>query len=241
MTRILLRWGVVRCAAVYGQHHEAAPRYALGPQYSVTSDTQLRDLRHRIHSQLRPRAGAEQEGRMARSGRPSLTLRESFAALILAVSFVLSAGLAFGQKMPEASQGPSVAPSFILGKPEDYAGIDRCRSCNKPEFREYERTEFAAPPRFPIPAHECAYRAMCAMRLRIPPVSRSGKASPPLCHLARAQTNRQGNCSSRRSGATNCMSHRYCGNSQLQPCSQRREVGLHFHSESQTFGDDLHG
>src|SRR5450432_1822987 len=80
---------------------------------------------------------------MSTSGRPSLTLRESFAASILAASFVLSAGLAFGQKMPEATKGPSVAASFTVGNPEDYAGIDRCRSCHKPEFREYEKTAHA--------------------------------------------------------------------------------------------------
>jgi hypothetical protein len=44
------------------------------------------------------------------------------------------------QKLPEASQGPSVAPTFILGNAADYAGIDRCRSCHKPEYREYEKT-----------------------------------------------------------------------------------------------------
>jgi predicted CXXCH cytochrome family protein len=66
-----------------------------------------------------------------------------FAALILAVSFILSAGLASGQKMPESTQGPSIAASFVLGNPEDYAGIDRCRSCHKPEFREYEKTSHA--------------------------------------------------------------------------------------------------
>jgi predicted CXXCH cytochrome family protein len=75
--------------------------------------------------------------------QPGLTSREILAALIPAAFLILSAGLAVGQKMPESSQGTSVAPSFILGNPEEYAGIDRCRSCHKPEFREYEKTAHA--------------------------------------------------------------------------------------------------
>jgi predicted CXXCH cytochrome family protein len=49
----------------------------------------------------------------------------------------------FGQKMPEPREGSSVAPTFILGNPSDYAGIDRCRSCHKPEYRQYEKTAHA--------------------------------------------------------------------------------------------------
>lgn len=63
--------------------------------------------------------------------------------LIALLGVVLCAGYAFGQKMPGATQGPSVAPTFILGNPSDYAGIDRCRSCHKPEYREYEKTAHA--------------------------------------------------------------------------------------------------
>src|SRR5579859_227029 len=73
----------------------------------------------------------------------NLRFRAVFAALILATVIVLCACPVLGQKMPESAQGPSVAPSFILGNPGDYAGIDRCRSCHKPEFREYEKTAHA--------------------------------------------------------------------------------------------------
>ena len=76
------------------------------------------------------------------TSQPGLKCREMLAALIL-TTFLLTTGVALGQKMPEASQGPSVAASFIRGNPEDYAGIDRCRSCHKPEFREYEKTAHA--------------------------------------------------------------------------------------------------
>lgn len=72
-----------------------------------------------------------------------LTHRDVLAASILAALLFLSATSALGQKMPEAAQGPSVTPSFIETNPNDYAGIDRCRSCHKPEYREYEKTAHA--------------------------------------------------------------------------------------------------
>lgn len=53
------------------------------------------------------------------------------------------AGAAAGQKMPASTQGPSVAPTFVLGNETDYTGIERCRSCHKPEYREYEKTAHA--------------------------------------------------------------------------------------------------
>lgn len=77
------------------------------------------------------------------TSQPSLKCREMLAALILTTFLFIATGLALGQKMPEATQGPSVAASFTVGKPEDYAGMDRCRSCHKPEFREYEKTAHA--------------------------------------------------------------------------------------------------
>jgi predicted CXXCH cytochrome family protein len=45
--------------------------------------------------------------------------------------------------MPESAQGPSVAAKFVLGNENEYAGIDRCRSCHKPEYRAYEKTAHA--------------------------------------------------------------------------------------------------
>jgi hypothetical protein len=48
------------------------------------------------------------------------------------------------QKMPESAQGPSVSSKFLEGNPADYAGTQRCRSCHKPEFREYEKTVHAS-------------------------------------------------------------------------------------------------
>lgn len=77
---------------------------------------------------------------IARSG---LAVRKKLSSLTLGLigfAFYVSAD---AQKLPEANQGPSVAPSFIVGNPNDYAGIDRCRSCHKPEFRMYEKTAHA--------------------------------------------------------------------------------------------------
>ena len=77
--------------------------------------------------------------------QPGLTIGEILAALMAAAFLIsLSTGPASAQKMPESTQGPSVAASVVLGNPEDYAGIDRCRSCHKPEFREYEKTAHAS-------------------------------------------------------------------------------------------------
>src|ERR1017187_4815791 len=81
---------------------------------------------------------------MPTTRQPVLTFRGIPAALIPVSLFILLfCGLALGQKMPESTQGPSVAASVVLGSPEDYAGIDRCRSCHKPEYREYEKTAHA--------------------------------------------------------------------------------------------------
>src|SRR5271169_3428205 len=51
--------------------------------------------------------------------------------------------VAWAQKNTEAPSGPSVSAQFITGNPADYTGIDRCRSCHKPEFRLYEKTPHA--------------------------------------------------------------------------------------------------
>ena len=77
---------------------------------------------------------------IARSG---LAVRKKLSSLTLGLIGFAFYGSADAQKLPEANQGPSVAPSFIVGNPKDYAGIDRCRSCHKPEFRMYEKTAHA--------------------------------------------------------------------------------------------------
>lgn len=72
-----------------------------------------------------------------------VTTKGSIRLLVVTFSFsyfLLATQRTFGQKLPESGQGPSVAPTFLLGSPDDYAGIDRCRSCHKPEYREYEKT-----------------------------------------------------------------------------------------------------
>jgi len=73
----------------------------------------------------------------------SLAVRRILCRLIPGSLLLLLCGYAFAQKLPESGQGPSVAPSSILGNADDYAGIDRCRSCHKPECREYEKTAHA--------------------------------------------------------------------------------------------------
>lgn len=77
---------------------------------------------------------------IARSGLAVRKILSSLTLGLIGCAFYVSA---HAQKLPEANQGPSVAPSFIVGNPNDYAGIDRCRSCHKPEFRMYEKTAHA--------------------------------------------------------------------------------------------------
>lgn len=55
---------------------------------------------------------------------------------------VLSAPL-LAQKLPASSQGPSVAWKFSEGSSDDYTGADRCRSCHKAEFTEFQKTAHA--------------------------------------------------------------------------------------------------
>jgi len=59
----------------------------------------------------------------------------------LALLFV--ARPASAQKTPGSTQGPSVAPRFVLGNQSDYAGIARCRSCHRGEYTEYQKTAHA--------------------------------------------------------------------------------------------------
>lgn len=75
--------------------------------------------------------------------RSSLAVGKILSIVLIAVLVLFLCSYGLAQKLPEASQGPSVAPTFILGNPENYAGIDRCRSCHKPEYREYEKTAHA--------------------------------------------------------------------------------------------------
>lgn len=70
--------------------------------------------------------------------------RHPHRMLLLTVAFCFSVlGGANAQKMPESAQGTSVSAKFLEGSPADYAGINECRSCHKPEFREYEKTAHA--------------------------------------------------------------------------------------------------
>ena len=68
---------------------------------------------------------------------PSLKSRTIFIAVLGVLCLLPSA---VGQKVPGATQGPSVAPTYVLGNATDYVGVDRCRSCHKPEYREYAKT-----------------------------------------------------------------------------------------------------
>lgn len=61
----------------------------------------------------------------------------------LTVAFAARCTQVFAQKLPESAEGPSVAATFIEGRPQDYTGKERCRSCHKPEYREYELTPHA--------------------------------------------------------------------------------------------------
>ena len=72
--------------------------------------------------------------------RPGLMAGAVPNFLLLAIFLPIHTDRAFGQKVPGATRGPSVTPSFIIGNENDYAGIDRCRSCHKPEYREYQKT-----------------------------------------------------------------------------------------------------
>jgi predicted CXXCH cytochrome family protein len=75
------------------------------------------------------------------TAQPGRALR--YFHLLAAAALFMHAGIALGQKMPESTKGPSVAPTVVLGNPSDYAGIERCRSCHKPEYREYQKTAHA--------------------------------------------------------------------------------------------------
>ena len=48
------------------------------------------------------------------------------------------------QKLPEASSGPSVSWQYLAASPPgDYTDPERCRSCHKPEFAEFNKTVHA--------------------------------------------------------------------------------------------------
>jgi predicted CXXCH cytochrome family protein len=65
----------------------------------------------------------------------------------LVITLALCSGLlgsrAKAQKLPESAQGASVSAKFVEGSATDYAGINECKSCHKPEFTEYEKTAHA--------------------------------------------------------------------------------------------------
>jgi predicted CXXCH cytochrome family protein len=69
--------------------------------------------------------------------------RLSGVRYLLLVGCLVAAGVMLGQKMPESTTGPSVSQSFLKADPSEYAGINECRSCHKPEYTEYEKTAHA--------------------------------------------------------------------------------------------------
>jgi len=62
--------------------------------------------------------------------------------LVILTALILPSPLP-AQKLPASFQGPSVASKFFEGNPAEYTGADRCRSCHKPEFKQYEKTPHA--------------------------------------------------------------------------------------------------
>jgi len=67
--------------------------------------------------------------------------RSSFFGAVL---LSLTAASALGQKQPEAESPPSVAWKYVTASPPgDYVGAERCRSCHKPEFSEFNKTVHA--------------------------------------------------------------------------------------------------
>ncbi len=74
-------------------------------------------------------------------GQPRRWSRQLFSGAVL---LGLTATLAFGQKQPEAENPPSVAWKYVTASPPgDYVGPERCRSCHKPEFTEFNKTTHA--------------------------------------------------------------------------------------------------
>jgi predicted CXXCH cytochrome family protein len=65
-------------------------------------------------------------------------------SLALASSFGALGSQAFGQRMPEAARGPSVAwqPS-VQGKPSDYVGWETCAGCHRAEAQAFLKTPHA--------------------------------------------------------------------------------------------------
>src|SRR6476661_3290244 len=88
--------------------------------------------------QPKPNQASARRGADRMTAQPGRVLR--YFHLLAAAALFMHAGIALGQKMPESTKGPSVAPTVVLGNPSDYAGIERCRSCHKPEYREYQKT-----------------------------------------------------------------------------------------------------
>jgi predicted CXXCH cytochrome family protein len=66
-----------------------------------------------------------------------------FTFSILA-SLAIFACPCLSQKLPSSAEPPSVAWRGVpLGPAGDYVGIERCRSCHKPEFTEFQKTVHA--------------------------------------------------------------------------------------------------
>src|SRR4051812_25684534 len=68
-----------------------------------------------------PYANTVKGSRLMRA-QAGLAWQDILVLAVLALS--VCAHDAAGQKMPASTQGPSVAPTFLLGNPSDYAGIN---------------------------------------------------------------------------------------------------------------------
>ena len=64
------------------------------------------------------------------------------SSALLAVFLVLTASSALAQKQPESPKEPSVAASLpqAIGSPEQYVGVEKCKSCHKSETTEFLKT-----------------------------------------------------------------------------------------------------
>ena len=72
-----------------------------------------------------------------------------FTSSILA-GLAITACPYFAQKLPSSAEPASVAlKAMAQGPAADYIGAERCRSCHKPEFTEFQKTVHAklTPPR----------------------------------------------------------------------------------------------
>ncbi len=78
------------------------------------------------------------------NSQPESKLRPLHLLMVLLIAHGTLAGPTFGQRMPEASQGPSVASHApVVGKPGDYAGWQTCAGCHTAEAQSFAKTPHA--------------------------------------------------------------------------------------------------